>query len=363
MARDAHFQTSIGVNNPSYSGGPVAAVPNTRAMSTANNCTAYRFQAIDTQPVYSVYINWGTVTTPGSNSVRLRLETVDSTNFKADGNLVGGDSNYSVDFTPVAGWQQVTFPGPPSTGLTVGTCYCVVLLTVSTGGTKTLNTFRVNGLLPATEMYAADGSTRSNLTTAASTPICTIVLADGTELCKEIGFTPCGATTNASGQQVYTHRFSGNRVILYEGAWCSGVSFNRLLKNASPGNLYVEVRDGKADGVPVVTGCQRIIEANLLSSGSAHGVWWYPVYLGPGTYYVGVRQNNTGSSTNRYQFDRGPICRSASTILSSVCMAESTDVSLASPTYTLTTDRMLNVSLILAEMPPKPLYSGIGIEG
>lgn len=86
------------------------------AMPTLNNGFSGRFMAYDTRDIKSVYVNFSSVSAPGT--VELRIETIDNTTGKPSGTLY--DANATKSFTPAAGWNTVTFDTLPTTGL-VGT--------------------------------------------------------------------------------------------------------------------------------------------------------------------------------------------------------------------------------------------------
>lgn len=163
---------------------------NTRIMNTINNGTCFRFIATTTKDIKSVKINWYAVGSPPN--VTLTIEGIDSDG-KPDGTPY--DASATKTFTPTVGWQTVTFDTLPTTGLTVGNVYGIVMISQSTSGTLTLRSFAYVGAYPICEMEAADGTTRSNFAeTDYTTPVCTLVFDDDTE--EACGMCPYATTTS-----------------------------------------------------------------------------------------------------------------------------------------------------------------------
>src|SRR5262249_33821229 len=136
----------------------VSIAPGATTFAMANLNTGYcaRFMANDARDVASVWINWSTVSSPGT--VQVRIETIDATTGKPSASLY--DATATVNITPSAGWQQATFASLPTTGLTAGTEYALVLLTTVAGTTQTLRAYLTasgSGSFPAAALTAADG--------------------------------------------------------------------------------------------------------------------------------------------------------------------------------------------------------------
>src|SRR3990167_9425509 len=106
---------------------------NTYAMAGLNVGFCARFPALNTLDITAIKIYWNAVTTPGT--VEARIETMDAATGKPTGSLY--DAAATKSFTPAVGLQTVTFDTPPSTGLTEGNMYGVVLLTTVAGTTQT----------------------------------------------------------------------------------------------------------------------------------------------------------------------------------------------------------------------------------
>ena len=342
----------------------ISAAPNTQSINGVGAAICFRFQAIDTRDIKGVWVYWNTLTSVGT--VTLEIQTID---------IAGGDS-YSEGslydaaatkaFTPAVsggapGWQFIQFDSLPTAGLVAGDFYCIVLRTTGAGTAHTLNSHWQFGNLPAAAATDAD-ITSYNFTvlnSSACTPICCVVLEDDVELSCEIGFSPAGVNITTA-DQIYDNRWLGNRFILPNGLWAVGISMTRLAINSTPGTLYAEIRDSTNT---LVTGAQTRIPRVIFSTGLAHNFMFpAPVYLPGGTYYVGLWQgdktNSTtdGSSTARYQMDRGPIVRDA-LHLPNMCRVFSSDITGGVPTATTTQAHQINI--ITADLtPPIMRYGG-----
>lgn len=160
------------------------AGPQGYAMPALNNGAAKRFTATKARAIVGVRLRWVTVTTPGT--VRIRIETIDATTGKPTGTLY--DANATIDITPAASTTGTlyTFATAPTTLLTVGAEYAVMLITTVAGTAHTLaySPFQLGSahILPSAFLTAADASVRSNLAEVTnSPPLCSFVLDDGTE--------------------------------------------------------------------------------------------------------------------------------------------------------------------------------------
>lgn len=165
MAANGRFsRTRIGCD------GCIVNSTTTRAHASLDVGTAYRFMAKDTRDVLSVFLYWSTVGSPGE--VTLTIETIDASTGKPSGSLY--DANATKAFTPSAGLQQVVFDTPPTTGLTAGNEYAVVLITTTAGTTQTLRATGGSASLahvfPEVMLTATDGTTRSNFAESTTAP-------------------------------------------------------------------------------------------------------------------------------------------------------------------------------------------------
>lgn len=156
----------------------VNGTPTTFAMAALNTGWAARFLAPAAKIVKGFRVYWGTITAPGE--ITARLEGVDA-NGDPDGTLI--DANATRVFTPTAGAQLVEFAVDPTTALTPGTMYALVLLTTTAGTAHTLRSYFSGSGAPQAALHAADGTTRANFAEAAAGvyPVTVFTFTDGTE--------------------------------------------------------------------------------------------------------------------------------------------------------------------------------------
>lgn len=209
------------------------------SMAAANAGWAARFVAQDTRDIKSVHVNFLAVSTPGT--VEARIETIDATTGKPTGTLY--DVAATKTFTPTADWNTVTFDTLPTAGMTAGTMYALLLLKTSTGTTCNIRS-RISstfpGHFPANCFTAADATTRSNLTTQTSPPICYFTMDD--DVVETLG---CATLTTFTTENVYgADRVVAQKIItpfsgVVRGIWMEGLG---LTKNGTPaGDLRVRL--------------------------------------------------------------------------------------------------------------------------
>lgn len=162
---------SIGVNNEFT----------TFALAGLNAGWCGRFVATQAKDIKSVRLRWSSVSAPGE--VTLRIETIDMTTGKPTGTLY--DANAVITgIVPAAGVQTYSFGTTPTTNLTAGTMYGVVLLTTTGGTTQTLSyaSSQFNASYPGGVLTAADGTVRSNFAEVNNgLPLVSFVMDDDTE--------------------------------------------------------------------------------------------------------------------------------------------------------------------------------------
>ena len=167
------------------------------AMGPLNAGWCARFTARSTKDVKGVKVRWATVTAAGQYSVR--IETITATTGKPSGTLYDASAEISAQVPVDSTVVTSTFASLPTTGLTAGTEYGVVLLTTTGGTTHTLRshaaTQAIISVYPTVVLTAADGTTRTNFAeVASSVPIISIVLEDDTE--ETVGLANFGGTSN-----------------------------------------------------------------------------------------------------------------------------------------------------------------------
>lgn len=197
MAIGAHEESLIGVNLAT-----AALVQNggsgLYAMAALDAGCCFRFTAQSTNDIKSFRLWWASVTAPGV--VRSRIETVDATTGKPTGTLY--DANATIDIVPAAGNQTYTFATLPTTGLTVGAEYCLVLLTTTAGTTQTLYHMTAASTLvpnyPTITLTTVTAPTRSSFAEIANgIPVCSLVDENDGEISEcFVPFSGDGGTIN-----------------------------------------------------------------------------------------------------------------------------------------------------------------------
>ena len=216
----------------------------TYAMASLNAGWCARFIARNTNDVYTVYLNWSSVSSPGV--VTLRIETIDTASGRPTGTL--SDANATLAQAPTSGWQAFTFSTPPSTGLVPGNEYGIMAYTTTGGTTQTLRSHVASTLqgsgYPTNVQTAAnatttDGTSRTGFSEVViSVPICTVVFSDGIELPLE--FCPWPTQTAYS---IYSTLAAGSKLTVPAGEiWNVRAIKGYIIKNGSPvGDLRARI--------------------------------------------------------------------------------------------------------------------------
>lgn len=269
-------------------------------LTTLNNGVSFRFLAPDVRDIKSVWVNFSNATTPGT--VRVRIETDDGTG-KPSGTLY--DANATVDITPALGWQNCVFATPPTTHLTAGAFFHIVLLTtVAATGSQTLRGYWAppGGAYPLNALSATDGTTRSNFAeNGQSVPVCAIVFSDNSE--ETCGFAAFAASATFA---VYGTRAFGAKLIVPAGVTlsCDGVVMElAALRNGTPDDLRARIF---TSGGSLVSGASiSLPKAGLVNASAKRIIGRFPaaVSLVSGTYRVVWDQvGNTSTSGNNWSF-------------------------------------------------------------
>lgn len=290
--------------------------PATYAMAGLNTGWAFRFTAPNTKDIASVRIAWNAVSAAGT--VQVRIETVDATTGKPTGTLY--DAAATVDITPTATVQTATFATLPTTGLTVGAEYAVVLITTVAGTTHTLRSHTLEqnaGRYPAATLQAADATTRSNFAeVSAAVGIVSLVNEDGNETVP--GSSPYHTFTpnNMYGNGVTgSNLVAAQKIILGAAISCAGVELDTINKLGTPaGNLRCRIFDGSNN---VVSGTTVTIDKDSLTTGATTKgcfvLFPAPVSLAAGTYRVAFDSLDSVNSTNCWMIRSGvPLVLAAS---------------------------------------------------
>lgn len=273
----------------------------TYAMAALNTGWCARFMATQNKDIFSVKVNFSAVTAAGT--IEARIETIDATTGKPTGTLY--DAAATKSFTPVTGWQTVTFDTGPTTNLTVGTEYGLVLLTTTGGTTMTLRANVYNdsnfSFYPQVTLTAADGTTRSNFAELANSggAIASFLLDDGTE--DPMGLLPYAVAANATpvyGTVAYAAKFVVDGTIS-----AYGVEFLGLRNGTPAGDLRVRILNtsGSALSNSTVTIDKDSILTGLNSAWRTCVVMFGGlVELATGTYYITFDSSGSANSGNSW---------------------------------------------------------------
>ena len=265
----------------------------TFAMAGLNSGWCARFVATQAKDIKSVKVHFATVTAAGT--IEARIETIDGTTGKPSGTLY--DAAATKSFTPVAGWQTVTFDVLPTTNMTAGTMYGLVLLTTTGGTAHTINSTVSDGdngtSLPCAALTAADGTTRSNFAVASGShsPIASLILDDDTE--DPMGLIPYAASTN---HNTVTTAGVAMKVVTVGTMLVAGVEF-RLQKVGTPaGDLRIRIFDS---GNSTVANSTYTLDKDVPISARNHSCLFAGlVSLAAGTYRVVFDSASSVDSSN-----------------------------------------------------------------
>jgi hypothetical protein len=318
--------TSLLYSEPAavFAGGSGAYT--TFAMAALNTGWCARFTAQDARDVLTVNINWSTVSSPGQ--VTCRLETIDATTGKPSGTLY--DANATKAFTPTAGWQAITFDTPPTTGLTAGAEYAVVLLTTTGGTTQTLQSSAAQVDYPTIVLTAADGTTRSNFAeVAGACPVLTLTFEDASEEAPNTMFFNSGSTLRS----IFGTNAYGIKFVTVSPIIISGYFISRISRVGTPaGNLVIKLWDS---GGNVVSGGTVTIDKDSLAGVNARRVGVplpAPLQIAAGTYRAIAESQSSANSSNCFGF-RSVTCKNAAVSPASMCEATTTLITELPPTW------------------------------
>ena len=327
----------------------------TFAMAALNSCCAFRVRARDVRDFYSFWVNFSAITAAGV--IQARLETCDATTLKPTGTLY--DTNAVVSFTPVAGWQQITFATPPSTHPTVDSLYALTLITTTGGTTMTLRAYVagqvVGGYGSATQLdtvlTAADGSTRSNLTdlglTTGATGCVSFVMSDGVE--ETFGHTTYTASTN---QQVFGKKAEGVKIVLASPVWVSGILAESITNGAvasMTGDCILDLRDVSNTLIGSSTITQKLWTTDFATR-SVVGRFPAPILIPAGTYRATARHSNQASVSSANFNVSTQSARTSATTPQSFVRTETADITATPIVWTDTNTDVAALGLILSDL-------------
>lgn len=266
----------------------------TFAMASLNAGWSARIIALNTKDIKSVKLVWSSVSSPGQ--VTLRIETDDGKG-KPSGSLY--DANAVITgIVPSAGVQTYTFATTPTTGLTAGALYHVVVLTTTGGTTQTL----VSGMssayhnrYPIRALTAADGTTRSNFTEVNYNPTASFILDDDSE--DSLNCSPYYDRPSYPAAVLYGTIGIGSKITLLASVKVIGIHINLLVKVGTPaGGVIAEIRNSSD---AVVSGTQVTLDKDQI--GSAQSLYFpfvSEVTLAAGTYRIVARSPDSANSSN-----------------------------------------------------------------
>jgi hypothetical protein len=271
--------TAYGIYSASYG---------TAALASLNAGWAARFCAPDTRDVKSVRLYWSTISAPGT--VRIQIQPIDLATGKPTGTAY--DANATIDITPTAGVQTVTFATLPATGLTAGAWYAVTVITTVGGTTQTLLSGYTSVLAnhPVRVMTTADAGATWTLTTSTN-PVASIIFEDDAE--DDLGFISAytSGMTNIYGTNATSALFTTSSSIKIAGIWAQIV-----YSGAPPGDFIAAIYDSVGN---VVSGSSLAIDKDIVEATGRQVVWRFaPVILPAGTYRIVL--SSPGSNSSNY---------------------------------------------------------------
>lgn len=329
----------------------------TFAMASLNAGWCARITAIDTRDIASVVVNFGTVTAAGE--ITLRIETVDATTRKPTGTLY--DAAATKAFTPVAGFQTVTFASLPTAGLVAGTEYAIVLLTTTGGTTMTIRSHVASGYataFPVALMTASDGTTRSNFAyVAGSAPIATVILEDASE--ESLGLCHYGTnnTNNIFGTQAVAAKItvpSGLHYSVY------GFDASVGITGTPAGDLRGRILDSTGTLVSGATATgddNSMIGTIAAARPTCRFRFTSNITLPPGTYYAVLDSQSSANSSNCY-FMRSGVANSAAVVPQGCILATTADITANPITWTPVTTEVPAISLLIDSIVGAPVGQG-----
>ena len=267
-------------------------------MAAINTGWCARFTAYSVNDIKSVRLFWSSVSAAGT--VQIRIETIDTATGKPTGTLY--DANATINITPVAGIQTYTFATLPTTGLTVGTEYAIVLLTTVAGTTQTLGSHIASAGqtgYPTIVLAAVDGTIRTNFAeVTSSTPLCSLV--DESDIERPEAFLPYTAVSLGSIYVYSTTNFAAQKFIINTAIKIAGVVF-MIGKNGTPaGDLRIRIFDSANN---VIAGSTVTLNAtSLINSSPKRAAAIFPsiIELAAGTYRIVFDSAGSANSTNAF---------------------------------------------------------------
>lgn len=314
------------------------------AMAALDAGFAARFVALSTKDIASVTLRWGTVTAAGT--ITLRIETVDATTGDPTGTLY--DANAVITgIVPTSGVQTYTFSSVPTTGLTVGTQYAVVLITTAAGTTHSLAA-HTTGVVPS--RYPIIVSTTATAVTRST-------FAEITQSCPCLAFTMDDATVedcgllpyaNNSTFTVYGTRAAALKIVLTRSESVAGVEVRAVTYTGTPaGDFRLRILDSSDAAVAGTTvTADKDSLPNIANSGIVMRLP-VPVTLTSGTYRVVIDSASSANASNCWTVSAATFLLSGA-VPSAFRFSTTTDVTAGPPvTWTDSTTDIPGIALIL----------------
>ncbi len=314
------------------------------AMGPLNTGWCGRFIATQAKAIKSVRVSWAAITSAGQ--VQVRIETVDATTGKPTGTLY--DANASITAAPAAGTQTFTFASLPTTNMTVGNAYAVVILTTTGGTTHTLRSHSFSGgattALPICALQAADGTTRSNFAeVAGATPQCSLVLGDDSE--DSMGMLPFSAAPTSNF--LINDDATALKFVTDVTLAVAGVEFVPTKVGTPTSDIRIQILDASNN---VISGATVTVDKDFLVGQASNkrclALFGSVISLAPGTYRAVFDASSDTTSSNCWNLRSQPPLSTAST---SSGFSTSTAPAIATPVWTDTTD-VLGVALVLDDV-------------
>jgi hypothetical protein len=313
-------------------------------METVNEGIAFRFTATQAKDVKTVRVRWATVTAAGQ--VTVRVETIDATTGKPTGTLYDANAVLTAQ-VPTAGPQDFTFSPLPTTNMTAGTEYAVVII-CTTGGTAHAISYDNTGssaAYPTTVLTAADATTRSNLTEAVGgRPVCSLILDDDTE--DPMGMLPYTSVVSTAVHG--TNAFAG-KIVVPTGMTLTPAGIETsVVKTGTPaGDLRVRIFD--SGDATVSNSTVTLDKDSLLTNASARRTY-FPFTTLPsltaGTYRIVFDSSASANSSNCWTFRRMVAFSSAATP-SGITSSTTADVTAGPITWSDAADALPPIAVVV----------------
>lgn len=270
------------------------------AMATLNTVVAFRFKARSTADIKSVIVQWGTVTL-GSGVVRLSIEAIDATTGKPPASYTPYDANAAIASVTVAtGVQTYTFATLPTTGLTVGAEYAVILETTTGGTTLPLFTGQSYAEMLTVPALVLTGSSRAAWAEVLTLPTVAVIDENDTYLVEL--FHPFQNTPVLTGRYLFSTTMLSAKFTLDAPVICSGVKFIPKKNGTPTADLRVRLCDRNNNQI---SGADVSLDKDSLSGAEAGvrgAVAQFPtaITLAAGTYRAVFSAAADANSSNAH---------------------------------------------------------------